>query len=383
LHFRGSSRTGKTTALRVGGSVWGGGGVNGYTRTWRATDNGLEATAAAHCDTLLCLDEMGQVDGHKVGEIAYMLANGSGKSRATQTGAGRRPAEWRLLFLSTGELSLADKMMEAGKVARAGQEVRLVDIPADAEEGFGLFEYLHEFDSAEELARHLGEAANRYYGVAIQAFLERLVLIDRKELAETLTAAREKFLHSFVPAEADGQVRSVANRFALIAAAGTLATALEILPWDNDEAHDAAGRCFQDWLANRGGIGASEAEKGVKQVRQFLETHGASRFQPLNHDDGSGLNRQDEPRINQRVGYVEHINGPQCYLVFTEAFKSEVCRGIDALLVAKELNRRGHLKTDTGRLQLSRRLDGHSGTTRVYCIKATIFDDEEAADGGV
>ena len=45
LHFRGSSSIGKTTLLHVAGSVWGGGGLAGYVRRWRATDNALEGVA--------------------------------------------------------------------------------------------------------------------------------------------------------------------------------------------------------------------------------------------------------------------------------------------------------------------------------------------------
>src|SRR5437773_8552249 len=102
-----------------------------------------------HSDALLCLDEMGQVNGREAGEVAYMLANGTGKSRAARDGSARRAARWRVLFLSTGELSLADKMNEAGQRARAGQETRLVDVPADAGSGLGLFEKLHTFPTAE------------------------------------------------------------------------------------------------------------------------------------------------------------------------------------------------------------------------------------------
>ena len=65
FHFVGSSRLGKSTLLRVAGSVWGGGGINGYLCSWRATSNGLEGVAEAHCDALLCLDEMGQVDARR------------------------------------------------------------------------------------------------------------------------------------------------------------------------------------------------------------------------------------------------------------------------------------------------------------------------------
>src|SRR5262249_33201782 len=95
LHFRGSSSIGKTTLIQVGGSVWGGGGLTGYIRSWRATDNGLESVALAHCDTLLALDELAEIEAGAAGKAAYMLANGHAKQRMTRS-AGVRPApEWR------------------------------------------------------------------------------------------------------------------------------------------------------------------------------------------------------------------------------------------------------------------------------------------------
>ena len=104
FHFRGSSSIGKSTALSVAASVWGGGGVKGYIKQWRATDNGLEAVAANHCDTLLCLDELSQIDAKAAGAAAYMLANGAGKSRSGRGGEARPTHEWRALFLSNGEI---------------------------------------------------------------------------------------------------------------------------------------------------------------------------------------------------------------------------------------------------------------------------------------
>ncbi len=77
IHFVGPSSSGKTTALRIAASVY---GAPNYLHRWRATTNGLEAIAALRCDTLLILDELAQVDAREAGEIAYMLANGSGQS---------------------------------------------------------------------------------------------------------------------------------------------------------------------------------------------------------------------------------------------------------------------------------------------------------------
>jgi putative DNA primase/helicase len=133
LHFRGPSSIGKTTLIQVGGSVWGGGGLAGYIRSWRATDNALEGVALAHCDTLLTLDELAEIEAGAAGKAAYMLANGHAKLRMTRS-AGVRPApEWRLLFLSTGEIGLAEKVAEdPRKRITAGQEVRVLDLQADA-----------------------------------------------------------------------------------------------------------------------------------------------------------------------------------------------------------------------------------------------------------
>ena len=74
LHFRGASSTGKSTALLVAGSVWGGGEVTGFVRSWRATANGLEGVALGHSDTLLCLDELSQLAAKDAGEAAYIGA---------------------------------------------------------------------------------------------------------------------------------------------------------------------------------------------------------------------------------------------------------------------------------------------------------------------
>src|SRR5450830_46968 len=136
VNLKGSSSTGKTTALAAAASLFGG---PAYVNRWRATSNGLESLAALHNDTLLILDELAQVDPREAGEIAYMVANGQGKQRSARTGSAKPRQSWRLLFLSAGEIGLAQHMADGGKKAKAGQEVRLVDVQADAGQGLGLF----------------------------------------------------------------------------------------------------------------------------------------------------------------------------------------------------------------------------------------------------
>ena len=113
FHLYGDSSGGKTTHLQVAASIYGGPRL---VRSWRSTDNALESIAAAHSDGLLVLDEIGLCDPRIIGETVYMLGNGTGKARANDRGqASRQVQEWRLLFLSTGEKTLAQHMAEANK----------------------------------------------------------------------------------------------------------------------------------------------------------------------------------------------------------------------------------------------------------------------------
>lgn len=384
FHLRGASSTGKTTALVVAGSAWGGGGIRGWVRTWRATSNGLEGVAAMHCDTLLCLDEMGQVDGRDAGQVAYMLANGQGKARAGRTGEARAPAEWRLLFLSSGELSLADKIAEDGRGRRAaaGQQVRIVDIPADAGAGFGIFETLHDFPSADALARHLKMAAGEHYGHPTRAFLQMLTE-DFDGIAPAVKGHVEEFAAENCPAGADGQVSRVAARFGLVAAGGEMATACGVLPWTKGEATKAAARCFADWLAVRGGIEPSEEGEAVSTVRRFVELHGSSRFEAMGDlAPRDGLGAAIEQRIPNRVGFRRRAaSGGIEYVVLPEAWKSEVCAGLDATAVAKALVSRDLLIPGSGgKLQNFQRLPGFTNPVRCYVVASTILGEADAGD---
>lgn len=103
-HLYGDSSCGKTTALVASVSIWGG---TAFKRTWRATANGLEGAGSLHSDTLLALNELGEIEPRALYEAAYALMNGVGKTRANRRGEVRHAARWRVLLLSTGELTIA------------------------------------------------------------------------------------------------------------------------------------------------------------------------------------------------------------------------------------------------------------------------------------
>ena len=74
---------------------------------------------------------------------------------------------FKLLYLSSGGRSLADAMYSSRRSPKGSQEVRLIDIEADAGAGMGVFEQLHECESPAKLSLTLGQAAKMYYGTLL------------------------------------------------------------------------------------------------------------------------------------------------------------------------------------------------------------------------
>ena len=372
FNFVGGSSTGKTTALFVAASVY---GDQHYLNRWRATGNGLEAMAAAHNNALLILDELAQVSSREAGEIAYMLANGSGKARATATGGSRNVVRWCLLFLSAGEISLAQHMLEGGKKTRAGQEVRMVDIPANAGAGLGMFENLHGIESPARFAETIRDQAARSYGHGIVQFLEQVtehITKDKLGLQDVIRETVDVFIARVVPESADGQVRRVARRFGLLAAAGELATNAGITGWQEGEAMVAVSTCFKAWLLERGGIGSQEEQSILEQVRYFFQCHGDSRFSEINKD-ANDVNTQP---LN-RAGFRKKDDGETLFMVFPEVFRKEVASGFNSKQVAQLCVQAGYLLPDSyGKYSQSRKVPGTGKKARYYLFTSHVLGDE-------
>lgn len=371
VHLVGGSSLGKSTALVVAGSVWGGGGRGGFAQTWRATGNALEAIARAHSGTLLALDELGELDAREAGATAYLLVNGQGKARATRDAEVRTRSEWRIMLLSSGEIGLGDKIAETGKRAKAGQLIRLVDVPADAGKGLGLFDDTKGQDPA-EFSKLIKAAALRAYGAAGQAFVEYLA--DDPEAAATaarqrISDAQRDLLEGI--GETSGQAYRVAHRFALIATAGEFARVALGLPWAEGEAERAAAVCFDAWRGTLGGEGPGELVSAIEAIRAAVEKHGESRFRKI-YDDG--LSSPDSAPIRDLLGYRLSRDGELLW-GFTSTGWKEVLAGIaEAKGIARMMAERGALvssKNDKAN-RLHVKVDGRAAP--VYAVKASTLE---------
>lgn len=369
----GASSTGKTSALRLAGSVWGGGGPIGFASTWRTTSNALEGVCAQHNDSFLGLDELGMCPPHEVDAAAYSLTGGSGKSRLKSDGELRARQRWRVMVLSTAEITLGQRIAEGGfgKAVRAGQTVRFIDLPADAGHGLGLFDHVGEFGEAARLADAIRDRTATCYGVAGAAFV-RAFLAAPEEAKRAARAVIADFVAAHVSGGASGQVHRVALRFGFVAAAGELAVSYGLIPVVPGAVTTAAGELFRQWVEQRGGTGASEARSAVTQVRDFLHSHSLARFA----DAGLGLDKGSSHR--QKVaGFRMRDDAEVGDFCFTDGGFAEAVGGLDARAAADALAEAGFLiRGEGGRRKANVRIGGR--LMRVYRISAAIIDGEDA-----
>lgn len=356
FHFRGESSRGKTTILTLAKSVFG--NPQNLPR-WRSTVNGLEALAASHNHTILCLDEFGQVAENQpkqAGEAIYMLGNGEGKVRAKSNGASQTVASWQLLYLSAGELSLESAMTKAKMQPRAGQEVRFIDLPSDAGKNLGAFDTVHNYNDGQEFAEAIKDGALSYYGTAAEAFLHKVT----GEYDATNMKLRRNikiFMELLDIENVDPQVRRVAQRFAQVAASGELASELGITGWDEGEANNAALACFNTWIDARGGDGSQEERVALERVNQMLLQHERSRF---------SCAEREAVRTSQAWGTVDEDH----FFVFPEVFQKVICADLDHKTVEKVLKDHGFLLPGKSRVTIQKKYRGKA--KRVYKISKNI-----------
>jgi putative DNA primase/helicase len=361
INLRGPSSIGKTTLLAAAASVWGRGDERGFIRTWRGTGNGIEAAATQFSDTFLPLDEIGVASGHEVGNVIYSIAGGVGKQRANRDGSAKLPNTWRIFILSTSEISIADKIREGGKKARAGQEIRVLDINADARKGFGVFDV---GDNPENLARELRQAAVNSYGTAGSAFI-RAIIARTDDVAIIVKEGLDGFRERVANGSQSGQVLRAANRIGLVAVAGELAIQLGILPWLTGSVHEAAGEAFRDWHAERGGNDLAEVRAAIEQIRGILERDGDSRFDSPNP-------AADSRPVPNRLGYTHGEGAGRQWWIPPQTWRDVLCQGFDAKATAQALIQRGLLLPGYGN-ETNRPVRVNGQLTRAYVLPASAW----------
>jgi putative DNA primase/helicase len=234
-------------------------------------------------------------------------------------------------------------MKQAGRNPMAGQLVRMVDLPAVPDNSeYGVFENVHDApgDTSQERGGAFADAITvagvAHHGHAGPAFIEKLTAQD--DAVAQIRGYVDLFVQTYVPADASEQVRRVAKRFAVTAAAGELATKYGVTGWPSGEASKGVARCLQSWIDYRGTAGPAETTALVSQVEAWLAANiGRFDSQTRTHDE-----RQKPPA--NRAGWIADEGTGRVYFVFGELFRNEVIKGFDPRMATRAL-------VDAGMLQ--------------------------------
>jgi putative DNA primase/helicase len=344
LHYYGDSTTGKSTALLVGSSVW---GSPKFCLTWNGTANGLESQAASRSSTLIALDESHLVEAKHLDASIYLLLNGVSKSRMSRDAAAKAIIRWFAAIFSSGERSIQAHLTGKTTEHKAGQGVRMIDMPVIAKIGLGIFDVLNSWQNPKALSEYLTAAAAQDYGFAGPAFVQHLI-----EHRDSLDLRGQLAAFSAALSGGDSlsaQENRVLRSFALIAMAGELAIHAGIFPWDTGSVKTSAKKLFGIWRAAQPQSATSrEHAQILKKVCEFIEAHIDSRFS--NIDWTPSINRygtvDEAPVVYDRAGYWEEI-GNKKIVLFTSGGLHEATLGFDFSRVLRAIEEAGALY-DTG-----------------------------------
>ncbi len=327
IHFYEQSSAGKTTTANVASSLYGNPDL--LRLTWYGTALGLANEAAAHNDGLMPLDEVGQgADPVSVSQSAYALFNGVGKLQGAKDGGNRDLKRWRTVAISTGEMDLETFIATSGRKTKAGQLVRLLNIPLSKAVRF------HDYQNGKQHADALKDAYQHHHGAAGREWIKWLA--DHQQQAIKTVRDCESRWRNLIPSDYGEQVHRVAARFAILEAALLLGEV--VTGWDAQTCRDAIQHSYNAWLREFG-TGNKEHQQIIEQTEAFLNAYGLSRFAPFPYSPAD-LPIKDLAGYRQRG---EHDESPMIFYTFPATFEKEIACGFNAKQFAEVLKKAGML----------------------------------------
>jgi len=362
LHLFARTSSGKSTCSDIAMSVWANPAETQH--SWDGTALGLANAAEACNDTLLYLDEIGTGDARKIGAAIYSMLNGAAKLQGDRNGGNRATRTWRLTLISTGEVALSQLLQEGGQTTRGGQEIRLLNIPADAGK-YRAFDCIHHFADGDAFATALTNAARATFGTLGRAFVSWLIQ-HRSEVPAWVEQHQEAWLRE-VPVGAAPAVKRATRKFSVLSAAAEMASHAGLTGWTAEEAIEAVRITWQRWLANFGTDDRDDSRL-IEQAVGMLQAHQYSRFLTLPlREHAAALNVRD------LMGYKRReATGEMLFLVLPTAFKNEVIRGYEPRHACEMLHRAGILERPSVSNRWS--INAGKGIGQVYRMR---LPDEE------
>lgn len=327
IHLPGDSSRGKTSMLKIAGSVYGDPHNDHWVASWNTTPVAAELRAAVLTDLPQLYDEVGSSDAVQIERMVYMLINGGGRARGQRDLTMRETPTWRTIVLSTGERELADQS------TATGAQIRVVQLPVV---GFGRLSAVQIDELRETCAANAGSFGH--------AWVKALLEIEDWEPYRTSLRHATKALRASTTDPLHGRV---AAYFAVLHVTERLAAQLGL----GDPTGATMGGLFAD--DHRRELVQSLADRALELVHDWVLQEPEA-FPELE----IGSSGDDEPKKNSgkpRAGFRK-----QGLVLFIPRALRSFCADnrLSVREVTREWGQRGWLQHEPGRLDKSVRVNG-------------------------
>lgn len=364
LQLTGKTSTGKTTALRVAGSLWGGreDSDTGWAETWWSTDNGVEKLMHQHTDALLVLDEASLAGSGRRARIdkqraaVFMLASGRGRARHDDDDDVQIA---RLVTLSSSNEPLSSHDPQQGRVdAAVGVRMPSVDLTVRPH---GVLDRLGATGAA-AVIEALNAVIRDNYGHGAREFVRHLtgeIARDEAKLGRRIKGYIKLFREKAGYADLSGEAQRVCNAFALIHAAGQLGLQYGALPAEWDRLGDAVLSTYNFALYGEAPSGKAEIEQFETRLNALM---GEKKIVPLPLDAAHAMLSDREA-----VGYIKSApKGRAELLIRPSMFKDHL---MTSATILNTLRRMKLLTVDGAHLTTWRKLIPPQEPERFHVIR--------------
>jgi uncharacterized protein (DUF927 family) len=278
FHTWGETSAGKSTGGQIMASVFGC-AANSQQSTkpslfqnWTATNNGIETLAVSHSGGPLFLDEIGALPQGASLNI-YAILQGRMKARMNEFGGMRDQHQWRILLLSTGEISIRQRIEQEGqRKVMGGELIRAIDIPVDE-----LPPDVHlTREEGEAVANHLRKFLGENYGTAGVNFIQELIASFETfaQLRTSLNTGVDISLEELCDHLSEHRPLLSAHKralrhFALVHAIGLWVAQTDAAPFSATDISNAIVSVATVWLQNFPHL--SDQDKLLSDLRAYIQ----------------------------------------------------------------------------------------------------------------
>jgi putative DNA primase/helicase len=343
LHLHTETSGGKSTCADIAASIWG--NPSKIMQSWDGTSIGLTNSAEFANSMMLYLDEIGAGDARKMGSIIYTMLNGVSRTQGRKEGGNRAKRTWLMTLISTGEIPMSQFLNEGGQTVRGGQEIRMLDIPADGGK-YRAFDCIHQHKDGETFSIALTDAARSHYGSVGRDFVAWLIA-NKNSVGCHVKACQDRMLAE-LPEHAAAPVKRATRKWGILAASLVMAGEAELTGWEAEESYQAVRTIWQRWLDDFG-LSSRDDERLIEQVENFLEANQYGRFALISPS-------ANEPLIHNLAGYRRITSdGSTEFYLNSSGFK-EATQGYELKKACNVLDEAGILHRPEGRRQWTRNI---------------------------